>query len=268
MAVGKIEYKKILNDEDFTPTKLKDLYVSQLHNDPYTEQSQKFVESPEERYTIMTPEAAAALIASRQQKEASAEISEPEIEVSEEQTTEEVTEPKKFDPITGGTWMPMVLDEQTNPSKFTFSNAEDFVRKMTDVYRKELVNRGYDPAFAEYIVAQDGLESAWGEKQSGANNFGGIKVDTSDLGKNLGTIKTSDEWDGQKMTPQKSEFRNFKDLKDYVNYKINFVNRNRYNVFAYSPEEYFERMKAGGYATDPNYVSKLNNVLQTVRKYS
>ena len=103
MAVGKIEYKKILNDEDFTPTKLKDLYVSQLHNDPYTEQSQKFVESPEERYTIMTPEAAAALIASRQQKEASAETSEPEIEVSKEQTTEEVTEPKKFDSIAGGT---------------------------------------------------------------------------------------------------------------------------------------------------------------------
>ena len=63
-------------------------------------------------------------------------------------------------------------------------------------------------------------------------------------------------------------FRNFNDLKDYVDYKINLVGNDRYNVFAYSPEDYFERMKAGGYATDPNYVSKLNGVLQTVRKYS
>ena len=55
--------------------------------------------------------------------------------------------------------MPMVLDEQTNPSKVTFSNQEDFVRKMTDAYKEELINRGHDPAFAEYIVAQDGLES-------------------------------------------------------------------------------------------------------------
>jgi hypothetical protein len=33
MAVGKIEYKKILKDENLTPTKLKDLYVSLLKND-------------------------------------------------------------------------------------------------------------------------------------------------------------------------------------------------------------------------------------------
>jgi flagellum-specific peptidoglycan hydrolase FlgJ len=67
------------------------------------------------------------------------------------------------------------------------------------------------------------------------------------------------------MTPERSEFRNFDSLQDYINYKIDFVNRSRYNVFAYSPEEYFSRVKAGGYATDPNYVANLNNVLKSVR---
>jgi hypothetical protein len=33
MAVGKIEYKKILEDADLTPTKLKDKYVSMLKED-------------------------------------------------------------------------------------------------------------------------------------------------------------------------------------------------------------------------------------------
>ena len=68
MAVGKIEYKKILKDENLTPTKLKDLYVSSLKNDDsFVGYNKDFATDPAERYTIMTPEAAAALIASRQQ---------------------------------------------------------------------------------------------------------------------------------------------------------------------------------------------------------
>jgi flagellum-specific peptidoglycan hydrolase FlgJ len=46
---------------------------------------------------------------------------------------------------------------------------------MTNAYVTELQRRGYDPAFAEYLVAQDALESGWGKHQSGKNNFGGIK---------------------------------------------------------------------------------------------
>jgi flagellum-specific peptidoglycan hydrolase FlgJ len=70
------------------------------------------------------------------------------------------------------------------------------------------------------------------------------------------------------MEPVVASFRNFNSLQDYINYKINLVGNSNYNVFAYSPSEYFNRVKAGGYATDPNYVSKLNDVLQSVRNYS
>ena len=41
-----------------------------------------------------------------------------------------------------------------------FKDQSDFVQQMTDVYATELQKRGYDPAFAEYIVAQDALESS------------------------------------------------------------------------------------------------------------
>lgn len=271
MAVGKIEYKKILKDENLTPTKLKDLYVSSLKNDDdFDGYNKRFANDPSERYTILTPEAAAALIASRQQTAKSKKDNQNEETDTSEKTVEETTVQTQpiFTPIQGGIW-PMVIDSERNTTSSSvsqysndssFDDQSDFVKQMMNAYATELQKRGYDPAFAEYIVAQDALESSWGKSQSGSNNFGGIK------GK--GTSKQTKEWDGSKMISVTDSFRDFNDLKDYINYKIDLVGNNRYNVFAYSPEEYFERMKAGGYATDPNYVSKLNSVLQTVRKYS
>lgn len=289
MAVGKIEYKEILKDKNLTPTKLKDLYVSSLKNDDsFGGYNKNFATDPAERYTIMTPESAAALIASRQQTKESSKKDTEESEPVEEIAEEIVIDRPQYEPIQGGIW-PMTIDEaqvvsiqqpvqsqttrasnstQTSGSKqntsksvrTNFKDQSDFVQQMTNAYATELQRRGYDPAFAEYLVTQDALESSWGKSQSGSNNFGGIK------GK--GTSKQTKEWDGSKMISVTDSFRDFNDLKDYINYKIDLVGNNRYNVFDYSPEEYFERIKAGGYATDPNYVSKLNSVLQTVRKYS
>lgn len=260
MAVSNIEYKKILKDADYTPTKLKDIYVSNLNNDSFGNFNKKFAESTEERYTIMTPDAASAMIASRkpvQTKEQSVNTSEyPEESNAQDETkSDSQNTATKFTPIQGGTWMPITIDE-TNTE---FTDAKDFTKQMIDVYSKALQQRGLDPEFAKYIVAQDGLESGWGRHQSGKNNFGGIK------GK--GTSNQTKEWDGSKMVTITDSFRDFNSLEDYVNYKIDLVGNKRYNVFAYSPEEYFDRVKAGGYATDPNYVNKMNSVLKTVEKY-
>lgn len=273
MAVGKIEYKKILKDKDLTPTKLKDLYVSSFENDDsFGGYNKNFATDPTERYTIMTPEAAAALIASRQQ----ADVPEQPIESDEEVVVdEEITEEtpvqtqRIFTPIQGGIW-PMVIDSEEsstnspstshNSSVSSFTDQNDFVQQMTDAYATELQRRGYDPAFAEYLVAQDALESGWGKHQSGKNNFGGIKGN--------GSTRQTKEWDGQKMITITDSFRDFNSLQDYINYKIDLVGNSRYNVFAHSPNEYFTRVKAGGYATDPNYVNKMNQMLNSIRAYS
>lgn len=274
MAVGKIEYKKILKDNDLTPTKLKDLYVSSFENDDsFGGYNKNFATDPTERYTIMTPEAAAALIASRQQADAPEQPVESDEEVvADEEVIEETlaqTQPT-FTPIQGGIW-PIVIDSDENAatasqsqsgysSTSSFADQNDFIQQMTNAYATELQRRGYDPAFAEYLVAQDALESGWGKHQSGKNNFGGIK------GK--GSARQTKEWDGQKMITITDSFRDFDSLQDYVNYKINLVGNKNYNVFAYSPNQYFSRVKAGGYATDPNYVSKMNQMLNSIRAYS
>ena len=276
MAVGKIEYKKILDDKNLTPTKLKDLYVSSLkNNDTFGGYNKDFATDPSERYTIMTPEAAAAVIASRQQAANSEDGNQNEETDTSEETVEETPAQIQtvYTPIQGGIW-PMVIDseESTANSSTTsqhssdnsFDDQSDFIEQMTNAYATELQRRGYNPAFAEYLVAQDALESGWGKHQSGKNNFGGIKL----VGTGKGSTKKTKEWNGRTMETVSAKFRDFDSLQDYVNYKINLVGNSNYNVFAYSPNQYFNRMKAGGYATDPNYVSKMNQMLQSVRSHT
>lgn len=41
-----------------------------------------------------------------------------------------------------------------------FKDQSDFIQQMTNAYAAELQRRGDDPAFAEYLVAQDALESS------------------------------------------------------------------------------------------------------------
>lgn len=275
MTVGKIEYKKILDDKNLTPTKLKDLYVSSLKNDDsFDGYNKHFANDPSERYTILTPEAAAALIASRQQDAKSKKDNQNEETDTSEETVEETTVQTQpiFTPIQGGIW-PIVIDLERNTTSSSISqysndssfvDQSDFVEQMMNAYATELQRRGYNPAFAEYLVAQDALESGWGKHQSGKNNFGGIKL----VGAGKGSTKETKEWNGRTMETVSAKFRDFDSLQDYINYKINLVENNNYDVFAYSPTQYFNRMKAGGYATDPNYVSKMNQMLQSVRSYS
>ena len=111
--------------------------------------------------------------------------------------------------------------------------------------------------FPEVVAAQWALESAWGEHVSGKNNYFGIK------GK--GTVKTTWEDYGSGPVVIKDEFKDFetpmdcvKELvdkwyKDYRTYKG--VNR------AITPEQCATLLKVEGYATDPNYASKLVSIM-------
>lgn len=62
------------------------------------------------------------------------------------------------------------------------------------------------------------------------------------------------------MYRTKSKFRKFNSLDDYVNYKIDLLSERRYRAFTGDPSQFYSRVKAGGYATDPNYVEKLINI--------
>ena len=139
-----------------------------------------------------------------------------------------------------------------------YTNPQDFVKDMTEAYTKALIARGISTDYAKILVAQDALESNWGKSSLAKDfNFGGIKAV-----KGAPFVeKETKEYDSKKgMYRTKSRFRKFNSLDDYVNYKIDLLSGKRYQAFTGDPAQFYSRIKAGGYATDPNYVEKLINV--------
>ena len=139
-----------------------------------------------------------------------------------------------------------------------YTNSQDFVRDMTAAYTKALTAKGISTDYAKMLVAQDALESNWGKSSLSKDfNFGGIKaVEGTPF-----VEKETKENDSKKgMYTTKAKFRKFNSLDDYVNYKINLLNGKRYQAFVGDPSQFYVRVKAGGYATDPNYVEKLTKI--------
>lgn len=107
--------------------------------------------------------------------------------------------------------------------------------------------------YPECVAAQWALESGYGKYLSGKNNFFGIK------GK--GTVKQTQEDYGNGLVTIFDEFKDFETPLDCVKYLVDrwykdykgYKGVNR----AANRDECAFLLKAEGYATDPNYVSKL-----------
>lgn len=150
---------------------------------------------------------------------------------------------------------PEPIVQETTVHKF--KSKKDFKDTMLPIYERLLKSKGLNPAFAKSLVAQDGLESAWGSKPAGSYNFGGIK------GK--GTTKRTREVINGKDVYINNQFRNFKSLEDYANFKIDLLNNKRYNAFSGDIKEFANRVHRGGYATDPRYANILNQVIASAK---
>lgn len=150
---------------------------------------------------------------------------------------------------------PEPIVQETTVHKF--NSKKDFKDTMLPIYERLLKSKGLNPAFAKALVAQDGLESAWGSKPAGSYNFGGIK------GK--GTTKRTREVINGKDVYINDQFRNFKSLEDYANFKIDLLNNKRYKAFSGDIKEFANRVHRGGYATDPKYANILNQVIASVK---
>lgn len=161
---------------------------------------------------------------------------------------------------------PKITKEETITGKvYKSSEKEQFKTDMYNAYYNALLERGLDSttadAFAKRISTQDVLESNWGQSSLSKDfNFGGIK----DFSGNGVQKDTTEYIDGVKKSV-KQPFRKFKDLKDYVNYKLNLVHKN-WDVFKYNPDSYYTLITSGKkkYATDPNYVAKLNDLYKQI----
>lgn len=145
----------------------------------------------------------------------------------------------------------------------TYSDNKKFVSDLTSAYEKELESRGLSKDYAKYIVAQDALESNWGKSSLARHyNFGGVKETRKGEGVEMGTK----EHDGEKMINTKASFRKFNDLNDYVKYKLDLLGNSNYDVFSYNPDQLYTRLVTAKnkYATDPDYLDKMNKMYKSI----
>lgn len=143
-----------------------------------------------------------------------------------------------------------------------YNNRQDFIQDITEAYTKALTSRGINPDYAKMLVAQDALESNWGQSSLAEEfNFGGIKAKEGTPFIEKETNEYSDKKGNYKT---RAKFRRFNNLEEYANYKIDLLNGKRYQAFVGDPSQFYNRIKAGGYATDPSYVPKVTSIYNSL----
>lgn len=142
----------------------------------------------------------------------------------------------------------------------------DFIRKYADAV---VVACEGTALFPSVKMAQAALESGWGKYTAG-NNLFGIKVAGGQSPYWHGDYITSrtSEWDGGGYSSTSSRFRRYATPGDSIRDHTWFLqNQKRYaeaGVFtATTPEEQAKALQRAGYATDPNYSSKLISIINT-----
>lgn len=151
------------------------------------------------------------------------------------------------------------------PAKRAFSSADQFVNTMLPMAQEAAARIGVDP---RYLVAQAALETGWGKSV--------MRAQDGSSSHNLFGIKASSNWKGDSARAITSEFRNGQMVKEtaefrsYASYKDSFhdlvtllQSNNRYQEVlksADNPEQFVRELQKAGYATDPNYATKISQI--------
>ena len=158
------------------------------------------------------------------------------------------------------------------PPKKAFGSADDFVNTMLPMAREAAARIGVDP---RYLVAQAALETGWGKSVmrqqdgSSSHNLFGIKAGTSWQGNSARAI-TSEFRNGQ-MVKETAEFRSYDSYKDSFHDLVTLLQtNNRYQDVVKSadnPEQFVRELQKAGYATDPDYASKISQIARQMTSY-
>lgn len=158
------------------------------------------------------------------------------------------------------------------PAKRAFSSADEFVNTMLPMAKEAAARIGVDP---RYLVAQAALETGWGKSV--------MRAQDGSSSHNLFGIKASSNWTGDSARAITSEFRNGQMVKEtaqfrsYASYKDSFhdlvtllQSNNRYQDVlksADNPEQFVRELQKAGYATDPNYATKISQIAKQMNSF-
>jgi flagellar protein FlgJ len=158
------------------------------------------------------------------------------------------------------------------PPKKAFGSADEFVNTMLPMAKEAAERIGVDP---RYLVAQAALETGWGKSVmraqdgSSSHNLFGIKAGTSWKGDSARAI-TSEFRNGE-MVKETAEFRSYDSYKDSFHDLVTLLQtNNRYQDVVKSadnPEQFVRELQKAGYATDPDYASKISQIAKQMTSY-
>ena len=149
--------------------------------------------------------------------------------------------------------------------KNLWKSTQDFIEDLWPHALRASEKLGVD---AEVLMAQSALETGWGKhlpvKTDGSNSF------------NLFGIKADQRWSGDKveittrefrygvMQHEKAEFRSYDSVshafEDYANFIIESPRYQKALERGYDASAYTRELQKAGYATDPEYASKINRI--------
>lgn len=174
--------------------------------------------------------------------------------------------------VEGNSLAKSVAQPPLAPAKRAFGSSDEFIATMLPMAEKAAVRIGVDP---KVLVAQAALETGWGKSimraddGSNSHNLFGIKATGNWKGENARAI-TSEFRDGQ-MVKETADFRSYDSYEDSFHDLVSLLqNNDRYQGVVKSadnPEQFVKELQKAGYATDPNYASKISSIAKQMQGY-
>lgn len=150
----------------------------------------------------------------------------------------------------------------------TFQSPEDFVEQLMPLARVAAHRLGVDP---QALIAQSALETGWGERisrhsdGSSSHNLFGIKADSRWSGERV-SVNTLEYRDGI-ARQERASFRAYGSFEESFTDYVQFLENNPRYADAlnatHDSNEFLQRLQDAGYATDPEYASKIHGVMRS-----
>lgn len=151
------------------------------------------------------------------------------------------------------------------PMTQSFLSHDDFIKELKPYAEQAAQQLG---TTAEVLLAQAALETGWGQhiqhSKDGTNSYNvfNIKADASWRGARV--VSQTQEYVAGKSKSEQAAFRVYQNYAEAFDDYVKFIQTNpRYRQALNpenSPQDYIQHIHAAGYATDPAYAKKWNQL--------
>jgi len=167
---------------------------------------------------------------------------------------------------------PLIVNGE--PGKTRFSSPEEFMATMLPMAEKAAARLGVEPRF---LVAQAALETGWGKsmikQRDGSNSHNLFGIKANGWSGESAQVRTTEYVNG-KPVKQMAGFRAYDSFEQSFNDYVNLLqNSGRYQTAVKvadssgNSEHFMRELQKAGYATDPQYANKVNQIARKVQTY-